>query len=289
MAAPILVTGASSAIGTRVVEQLRGQGRAVRCLVRRRPVANADEVVQGDLGDPSTLDAAVRGANVVLHLAAVTHARRSRDYVETNVLGTQRLLDAAARHGVGRFVHVSTRAISETGGAYSHSKLQAERAVTEAPVEHTIVRLSEMYGGAGAEGIDEIVSRARRGAAIPMVGKGAERVCPMHVDDAVAALVGAVAAPVAGGRTYTLGGECMSIREFAHACTRAFSTQVRLRPVPVIAVAALGLLGRVLPLPIYPDQLARLRAEDKPQPSPEAEQDLGFRTRPLAEGLAALS
>ena len=84
------------------------------------------------------------------------------------------------RHGVGRFVHVSTRAISETGGAYSHSKLQAERAVTEAPVEHTIVRLSEMYGGAGAEGIDEIVSRARRGAAIPMVGKGAERVCPMQ-------------------------------------------------------------------------------------------------------------
>ena len=44
----------------------------------------------------------------------------------------------------------------------------------------------------------------------------------------------------------------------------------------------------MLPLPIYPDQLARLRAEDKPQPSPEAEQELGFRTRPLAEGLAAL-
>jgi hypothetical protein len=59
--------------------------------------------------------------------------------------------------------------------------------------------------------------------------------------------------------------------------------------VPVIAVRAVGLLARVLPLPIYPDQLARLRAEDKPQPSSEAEQELGFRTRPLAEGLAALS
>lgn len=289
MAAPILVTGASSAIGARVVEQLRGEGRPVRCLVRRRPVADADECVPGDLGDGATLDAAVRGAEVVLHLAAVTHARRPRDYVETNVLGTKRLLDAAARHGVRRFVYVSTRAVSETGGAYSRSKLHAERAVAEAPVEHTIVRLSEMYGGAGAEGIDQIVARARRGAAIPIVGEGAERVCPMHVDDAVAALVGAVAAPVAGGRTYTLGGECMSIREFADACARAFSTVSRLRPVPVTAVAALGLLGRVLPLPIYPDQLARLRAEDKPEVSPEAEQELGFRTRPLTEGLAALS
>jgi 2-alkyl-3-oxoalkanoate reductase len=289
VAAPILVTGASSAIGTRVVEQLRGQGRAVRCLVRHRPVAAADEYVQGDLADAGSLDAAVAGADAVVHLAAVTHARRPRDYVEANVHGTQRLLDAAGRHGVRRFVHVSTRAVSPTGGAYSESKLAAERAVAQAPVEHTIVRLSEMYGGAGAEGIDDIVSRARRGAAIPIVGEGAERVCPMHVDDAVAALVAAVRAPAAAGRTYTLGGECMSIRDFAEACTRAFSTVSRLRPVPVTAVMAAGLLARVLPLPIYPDQLARLRAEDKPQPSAEAEQELGFHTRPLAEGLAALS
>jgi NADH dehydrogenase len=289
VAAPILVTGASSAIGTRVVEQLHARDRPVRCLIRRRPVANADECVEGDLGDGATLDAAVQGAEVVLHLAAVTHARRPRDYVETNVRGTQRLLDAAARHGVRRFVHVSTRAVSERGGAYSRSKLQAERAVAAAPVEHTIVRLSEMYGGAGTEGIDDIVARARRGAAIPIVGEGAERVCPMHVDDAVAALVGAVAAPAAGGHTYTLGGACISIREFALACARAFSSASRPRSVPVTAVAALGLLGRVLPLPVYPDQLARLRAGDKPQPSPEAEHELGFRTRPLAEGLAALS
>jgi nucleoside-diphosphate-sugar epimerase len=285
VAALILVTGASSGIGARVAEQLRLRGRAVRCLVRRRPVAHADECVQGDLRDASTLDAAVRGAEVVLHLAAVTHARRARDYVETNLLGTKRLLDAAVRHGVRRFVYVSTRAVSESGGAYSSSKLEAERAVAAAPVEHTIVRLSEMYGGASAEGIDQIVARARRGAAIPIVGDGAERICPMHVDDAVAALVGAVTAPEAGGRTYTLGGRCMSIREFAEACARAFSSASRPRPVPVAAVAAAGALGRVLPLPVYPDQLARLRAQDKPQPSPDAERELGFRTRPLEEGL----
>jgi len=59
VAAPILVTGASSAIGLRVVDHLRGQDRPVRCLVRRRPVVNADECVQGDLRDGSTLDAAV--------------------------------------------------------------------------------------------------------------------------------------------------------------------------------------------------------------------------------------
>ena len=288
MAGTILVTGASSAIGARLLAVLRGRGWRLRCLVRRRPVADVDEAVRGDLLDGSTLDAAVEGVEVVLHLAAVTHARRARAYVETNLMGTMRLLDAVARHRVRRFVHVSTRAVSDVGGAYSRSKHMAEQAVRNAPLDHTIVRLSEMYGGAGAEGIDQIVSRARRGAAIPVVGAGADRICPMHVDDAVAALAGAVAAPAARGRTYTLGGECMTTREFAEACVRAFSSNSRVRPVPVAAVAAAGQLGRVLPLPIYPDQLARLRAPDKPEVSPEAESELGFRTRPLAEGLAGM-
>jgi len=283
----ILVTGASGAVGSRVVDLLRDEGRPVRCLIRRRPVAAADELVRGDLGKTASLDAAVRGAEVVLHLAALTHARRPRDYLETNLNGTKRLLDAAARHGVNRFVYGSTRAISEAGGAYSVSKHLAEIAVREAPVEHTIIRLTEVYGGAGAEGIDRIVALARRGAAIPLVGNGADPVCPMHVDDTVAALAGAVTAPAARDRTYTLGGECLTTREFAQACVRAFSSDSRLRPVPTPAVAALGQLARVLPLPIYPDQLARLQAE-KPPISPEAERELGFRARPLAEGLAGL-
>jgi NADH dehydrogenase len=286
--APILVTGASGAIGARLVALLQGRGWPVRGLARRRPVANADAVVRGGLLNGATLDAAVDGVEIVVHLAAVTHARRPRTYVETNLTGTVRLLDAAARHGVRRFVHVSTRAVSDAGGAYSRSKHMAEQAVREAPVDHTIVRLSEMYGGAGAEGIDQIVARARRDAAIPVVGDGADRICPMHVDDAVAALAGAVAAPAASGRTYTLGGECLTVREFAEACVRAFSSKSRIRSVPVVAVAALGQLGRVLPLPIYPDQLARLRAPDKPEVSPEAEGDLGFETRTLDEGLAGL-
>jgi 2-alkyl-3-oxoalkanoate reductase len=288
VAAPILVTGASGPIGARLVALLQGRGWPVRGLVRRRPVANVDGVVRGDLLNGATLDAAVDGVEIVVHLAAVTHARRPRTYVETNLTGTVRLLDAAARHGVRRFVHVSTRAVSDAGGAYSRSKHMAEQAVREAPIDHTIVRLSEIYGGAGVEGIDQIVARARRDAAIPVVGDGADRICPMHVDDAVAALAGAVAAPAASGRTYTLGGECLTVREFAEACVRAFSSKSRIRSVPVVAVAALGQLGRVLPLPIYPDQLARLRAADKPEVSPEAEGELGFKTRTLDEGLAGL-
>lgn len=68
--------------------------------------------VKGDIRDERLLDTLFPELDAVVHFAAESHVDRSvRDasiFVETNVLGTQRLLDAALRHGLPRFVHVST-------------------------------------------------------------------------------------------------------------------------------------------------------------------------------------
>ncbi|NES17340.1 MULTISPECIES: dTDP-glucose 4,6-dehydratase [unclassified Micromonospora] len=68
--------------------------------------------VRGDICDPVLVDEVVAGHDVVVHFAAESHVDRSivgaGPFVTTNVLGTQTLLDAALRHGVARFVHVST-------------------------------------------------------------------------------------------------------------------------------------------------------------------------------------
>jgi uncharacterized protein YbjT (DUF2867 family) len=98
-------------------------------------------------------------------------------------------------------------------------------------------------------------------------------------------LVNALAAPDALGNTYTLAGECLTARELAEACIRVFGSRSRIVQVPEPLVAALSVAARVLPLPLYPDQLARLRAP-KPEPSPDPE-ELGFRPRPLEDGLRA--
>jgi nucleoside-diphosphate-sugar epimerase len=282
----VLVTGAAGALGTRLLPVLRERGWRMRALVHRRPVEGADERARGDLADIGALHAAANGAEIVVHLAALTHARREGDYRTVNVAGTERLLRAAASAGVRRFVHVSTRAISPAGGGYSRSKLDAERLVEEAALEAVIVRLPEVYGAGGREGIDDILARARRGRPIPVVGKGDDLLCPVHVDDAVAALAAAVEAPGAAGNTYTLAGECRSARDVAAACAAIGGAGSRLVHVPRALVSAAALAANVLPLPLYPDQPARLRAP-KPPPSPEAGDDLGFRSRPLDEGLRA--
>ncbi len=264
----VLVTGAAGGLGRALIPVLRSRDWRVRALVHKRPVETADEQVPGDLGDVDGLLRATDGADAVVHLAARTHARRAADYFEANVEGTRRLL--AAR--VPRFVHVSSRAIGAGGGGYSDSKREAERLVERSDAEWVIVRLPEVYGAGGAEGVDRIIDGARRGGAIPLVGRGDDEVCPVHVDDVTAALAAALDTPP--GRTYTLAGECMTTRSFAETCVAAFGGG-RIVRVPVSAVRMLGLAARVAPLPIYPDQLARLQAP-KPAPSPEAAAELGF-------------
>ncbi|MFG2082739.1 dTDP-glucose 4,6-dehydratase [Micromonospora tulbaghiae] len=68
--------------------------------------------VRGDICDPALVDEVVPGHDVIVHFAAESHVDRSitgaAPFVTTNVLGTQTLLDAVLRHGVRRFVHVST-------------------------------------------------------------------------------------------------------------------------------------------------------------------------------------
>ena len=68
--------------------------------------------IQGDICDPEVVEEAMRGADIVVHFAAESHVDRSilgpGQFIRTNVLGTQVLLDAAVKHKVKRFHHVST-------------------------------------------------------------------------------------------------------------------------------------------------------------------------------------
>ncbi|MEU8518155.1 dTDP-glucose 4,6-dehydratase [Streptomyces sp. NPDC048577] len=125
----ILVTGGAGFIGSQFVRALllgelpSGDGGRVTVLdnltysgneANLAPVAGEPgyTFVRGDIRDAAVVDDVMRGQDAVVHFAAESHVDRSimdaSPFVTTNVLGTQVLLDAARRHGVGRFVHVST-------------------------------------------------------------------------------------------------------------------------------------------------------------------------------------
>jgi NADH dehydrogenase len=283
----VLVTGAAGKLGAIICEALQANGWRVRALRHRRTPPVYDELAEGSLDKIADLSAALKGVDAVLHLAAVTHARRAAMYQEVNVRGTSNLVEAARAADVARFVFVSTRAISPDGGAYSRSKSEAERIVSTSGLPYVIVRLPEVYGVGGAEGVDNVIERARANRLIPLVAAGAAQVCPAHVDDVVQPLVRALENREALDKTYTLAGECMTLGAFGRACIEAFGSTSSVVALPTPGVRALASLSRFLPLPIYPDQLSRLLAA-KPAVSVDAAKDLGFAARPLLQGLMSL-
>jgi len=111
-----LVIGATGLLGGEICRQLRQAGKPVRALTR----ATADPVkverlkrsgatlVQGDLKDRASLDAACRGVATVITTASTTFSRQAGDSIQTVDLdGQVRLVDAAKAAGVSRFVYVS--------------------------------------------------------------------------------------------------------------------------------------------------------------------------------------
>jgi dTDP-glucose 4,6-dehydratase len=122
---PILVTGADGFIGSHLVERLVRSGRRVRAMVlynaydARGWLEHVDpqvqghyEVFAGDVRDPRSVQAALRGCNGVLHLAALIGIPYSyqapQSYLEVNVRGTLNVLEAALDQGLERVVHTST-------------------------------------------------------------------------------------------------------------------------------------------------------------------------------------
>jgi NAD dependent epimerase/dehydratase len=124
----VLVTGAAGFIGSHVVESLREIGANVRALVRytstgsvgwlQGPLASDVEIVRGDLRDRDSVEAAVSGCDVVLHLGAliaIPYSYSAPDsYVETNVRGTLNVLQASRRSEVERLVVTSTSEVYGT-------------------------------------------------------------------------------------------------------------------------------------------------------------------------------
>ena len=195
------------------------------------PVAGSPRYsfVHGDIRDAALLDTLFPGLDAVVHFAAESHVDRSvldaSIFVETNVLGTQRLLDAALRHGLPRFVHVSTdevygsiaegswdeeRAL-EPNSPYSASKAGSDLLARSYHRTHglnvSITRCSNNYGPYHfpEKVIPLFVTNLIDDLHVPLYGEGLNIRDWLHVDDHTRA----IALVLVGGRPgeiYNIGG-----------------------------------------------------------------------------------
>jgi dTDP-glucose 4,6-dehydratase len=185
--------------------------------------------VHGDIRDSELLDGLLPSVDAVVHFAAESHVDRSvRDasiFVETNVLGTQRLLDAALRANLKRFVHVSTDEVYgsisegswdesqplEPNSPYSASKAGSDLIARSYFRTHdlnvSITRCSNNYGPYHfpEKVIPLFVTNLIDGKHVPLYGDGSNIRDWLHVDDHTRG----IAMVLTGGRPgeiYNIGG-----------------------------------------------------------------------------------
>ena len=223
----VAVTGVTSALGATLVRRLLAGGNPVRGLLRQ-PLAEWEGVdgftpVTGDLSNPGALARLVESATATVHIAAMFRNEGSADnFVEVNVRGTERLLDASQAAGVGRFVHCSTigvhGSVADTPSDedapfdprdnYQRTKLMGERLAHSrsgtGSMEVVVIRPASIYG-VGDVRMLKLFRMLRRGLFV-QIGRGDAHFHPVFIDDLADGFVRALTTPGVDGETFILAG-----------------------------------------------------------------------------------
>lgn len=217
----ILVTGGTGNLGSLVVARLRDRGHEVRVLSRRsreHPV---------DLRDGRGLDAAMAGAEVVVHCASTP---RGGDDVAAG-----HLIAAARRAGtVGNLVYVSIVGVDAVPLGYYRTKLTVERLLEESGLGFTILRATQFH-----DLVAQVVATAAKLPVVAPLPKGV-RVQPIAVGEVADRLAElAVAAP--SGRVPDMGGpEIRTLPELGRVYLAATGRRRRVVPLPLAGRAYAG-------------------------------------------------
>ena len=309
------MTGGTGFIGSRLVKRLRDRGDEVVVLARRpEKAAGLDaEVVQGDLGDADAIRRGMEGCEAVFHVAAdyrvgMDPSKRESMY-DSNVRGTERVLDAAADAGVGRIVYISTvnvfgntngQTVDETYARneadgfvsyydetkYRAHKLAEERAAAGAPI--VIVQPGLVYGPEDHAIVGQLIEQASTGKmpakAFPDLGYNA-----VFVDDVAD---GILLAHDKGqlGESYVLGGEVTTQGRLIDRAAEIGGRKPPRMTVPPILLKAMIPIGRFVgpPMGLPPNFREMISAAHNVTywaKDDKARRELGYEPRDLDTGL----
>jgi predicted dehydrogenase/nucleoside-diphosphate-sugar epimerase len=279
---PLLVTGAAGALGSAIVARFHRCGESVRVFVRRRgarAIPESIEIATGDLGNPDAVNAAVRGARVVIHAGAATKGSWTEQRTST-VVGTRNIVNACLKYGVEQLVYISSLSVVDWAGArsgepitetsaleprphlrgsYTRAKLEAEmlvrRAVAEEGLRAVILRPGQIFGGK-LPLLSAAVARRAFGRYI-VLGDGNLRLPLVYMEDVVDGVLCAIDRKLVQGEIVQLVDETLPTQnDIINAAAGLQAKVVRLPRALVFAMAAFSEvallpLGRTSPFSCY--------------------------------------
>jgi uncharacterized protein YbjT (DUF2867 family) len=244
----VLVAGATGFLGGEICRRLVAQEKCVRAMVRPTsdPARVAHlrtlgvELVQADLKDRSSLDAACRGVQAVVSTVSTTLSRQPGDTIErVDQEGQLDLVAASRAAGVARFVYVSYPELDDwlPGGPcpLTVAKRSVERALVRSGMTYTILRptyFMEVWLGP-ALGFD------LAGGSVTVYGSGRNKISWIALGDVAEFAAQSLDNPAARDATLTLGGpEALSYADIIATAERLGGRAIDVQYVPVEAIQA---------------------------------------------------
>jgi NADH dehydrogenase len=267
----ITIFGGSGFVGTQVVQLLARAGYRIRVAVRRpdlaghvKPLGNVGQVVpiQANVRNKDSVAAAVRGASVVINLAAIGIEKGRQRFRAVNVMGARNVAEAAKLAGVQTLVQMSVLGADER----SQSLFARSRALGEAEVRSVfpsaiIFRPSVIFG-VGDSFFNTIGSLTRVLPVMPLFG-GETKFQPVYVGDVAEAIAEAAKGNARAGTTYELGGpEILSNHELTELVLRYTTRRNPILPLPLGVGTLLSIPMGLMPKPLLTADRVRLLGID---------------------------
>jgi NADH dehydrogenase len=256
--ATIVITGGTGYIGRHLVARLVSEGVRPRCLLRPAagleslPVGKID-ILRGDVTDPSTLPAAMDGADIVVHAGSIVANVKQRatvDYARVNDRGTANVVEAAKKAGVSHFVHLGgVNTVPGKPDSYLRTRFNGEQHVKHSGIPYSILQPSVLFGD-GSAFFSALAGLVRWAPVVPVPGDGRMLFQPIWVEDVVTCLTRLLAEP---GRDETIPVGGPAYYTYDQLLDLIFRTLHKRRlklhtPLPLMKLAT-GTMQAVLPKP----------------------------------------
>lgn len=292
----VVVAGGTGLLGRAITKALFDAGHTVVVASRSQPARDPTDAraswVRADVTDPSTLPAALAGADAVVDAvqfpnSPIEDPKKGLTFERIDLGGTKNLVDAAKAAGVPRFVGLSgVGAAEDAKFHWLRYKWAEEQHVKASGVPFTMFRPSWIYGPRDVS-LNRFLGFARFLPFIPVVGNGKTRINALFIDDLAAHVVAAVERDDVRGRIFEIGGpDVLSMDEVVRAALKAAGKKRFLMHQPaslmkMVAGIAQHLPGRLL----TPDAVDFITMDGVADTGPLVEA-FGLRLTPIADGLA---
>lgn len=312
------MTGGTGFLGKRIAQRLATAGHQVRALARPSPTPRrmpaGIETISGDVTDVASLERGMIGCDTVVHSAALVKmwVRDRSAFDRINVGGLKNVLTAAEGAGVSRVLYTSSFiALGPTDGKvadetwvhapgghhndYERTKAAADLVVREAAARGApiITVYPGVVYGAGDLTDGSLMTKTIRDfmkRRVPgYLGSGDQMICYAYMDDVIEGHLLALERGVPG-RGYVLGGPNADYHELYRLLAELTGVAAPTRHLPFWLM---GLVGKALRLQAYltgiepplTDEVVEIYRHDWAYSSRRAEEELGYKITPLAEGL----